>query len=136
MNTRDLNLATGMIEPAERTVGGITLRPFSYGSMQLAYMLNLSLFTEEEGADPDDAEMQRQVVTFAWMQSAPIDEVVDAILSKSVEGRVLRYSLNITFDQIPHLIGEIRRIGEMVAASNVRAESRYGNDTETPPGKS
>ena len=136
MSPRDHQLATGMIEPAARHVGSIQLRPFSYGSMQLAYLLKLSLFTDEAANEPDDCEKQRQIVTFAWMQSAPLDEVIDAVQSGSVEPAVLRYSLGVTFDMIPGLLDEINRIGEMISASNVRVESRHGTDTEVAPGKS
>ncbi len=79
MRNRNDYLATAMIEPGERQIGGIKLRPFSYGSMQLAYLFKLSLFTGEGDTEQTDEEKQRQIVTFAWMQSAPIDEVVAAV---------------------------------------------------------
>jgi len=136
MNNRNHHLATAMIEPAERQIGGIKLRPFSYGSMQLAYLFKLSLFTGEGDTEPTEAEKQRQIVTFAWMQSAPIDDVVAAVHDGSAENRVLKFSLGITFDTIPELMAEINRIGEMVSASNVRAESKYPSSENDAPGKS
>ena len=136
MRNRNDYLATAMIEPAERQIGGIKLRPFSYGSMQLAYLFKLSLFTGEGDTEQTDEEKQRQIVTFAWMQSAPIDEVVAAVHDGSAETRVLRFSLGITFDTIPELMAEINRIGEMVSASSVRAESKYPSSEDDAPGKS
>ena len=138
MNQRDQQLAMGMIEPQTKNVAGIKLRPFSYGSMQLAYMLKLSLFTDEskEDGEPDDEEKQRQIVTFAWMQAAPLDEVIDTVHDGTVKSKVLRFSLGISFDMIPGLLAEINRIGNMIAASGLRIESRHPSDTEEAPGKS
>ena len=128
-----------MIEPGERRIGDIKLRPFSYGSMQLAYLFKLSLFTgegEEGAGEIEDSEKQRQIVTFAWMQSAPLDEVVAAVHDGSAESRVLKFSLGITFDLIPELMSEINRIGEMVSASSVRVESKHPSGEDDAPGKS
>jgi hypothetical protein len=136
MNDRNHQLAAAMIDPGERRIGGIKLRPFSYGSMQLAYLFKLSLFTGEGETEPSEAEKQRQIVTFAWMQSAPLDEVVSAVHDGSAENRVLRFSLGITFDTIPELMAEINRIGEMVSASNVRVESKHPSGEDDAPGKS
>ena len=136
--SRESLLSAGMMEPAERTVHGIRLRPFSYGSIQLAYMLDLTLFTDDA---PElalsDAETQRQIVSFAWLQSAPEAEVVNAVIEKRTEECILRYALGIPFSAIPELLDEVTRIASMIRASNVRVESRHKpSSEEEPPGKS
>ena len=139
MKDREHNLALGMIDNGERQIGGIKLRPFSFGSMQLAYLFKLSTFTrgkDDPPLDIDDMEEQRQIMTFAWMQSADEDEIADAIRDDTVERCVLKFSLKITFDLIPELMDEINRIGEMVSASSVRVESKYPSSDEEAPGKS
>jgi hypothetical protein len=190
MNARENKLASGMIDDRERRIGNLKLRPFSFGSMQLAYMLNLTLFTggkeedldvefaDDEECDPDsdwktdrksqpvnggvasetdeepddeseeepgkilkpveldEAETQRQIITFAWMQSAPLDEVVAAVLDGTAERCVLKFAFGITFEMIPVLMAEINRISAMVAASSVRVESKYPSDEGDAPGKS
>ncbi len=139
MNDRELKLATGMIDNGERRIGGIMLRPFSFGSMQLAYLFKLSTFTRGKDDPPlelDDVEEQRQIMTFAWMQSADEDEIADAMRDDTVERCVFKFSLKITFDLIPGLMAEINRIGEMVAASSVRVESKYPSREDDAPGKS
>jgi hypothetical protein len=139
MNDREHNLALGMIDNGERRIGGIKLRPFSFGSMQLAYLFKLSTFTRGKDEPPlelDDVEEQRQIMTFAWMQSADEDEISDAIRDGTVERSVLKFSFGITFDMLPALMTEINRIGEMVAASSVRVESKYPSSDEDAPGKS
>lgn len=139
MKDREHNLALGMIDNGERQIGEIKLRPFSFGSMQLAYLFKLSTFTrgkDDPPLDIDDMEEQRQIMTFAWMQSANEDEIADAIRDDTVERCVLKFSLKITFDLIPELMDEINRIGEMVSASSVRVESKYPSSDEEAPGKS
>jgi hypothetical protein len=139
MNDREHQLALGMIDNGERRIGGIKLRPFSFGSMQLAYLFKLSTFTRGKDDPPlelDDVEEQRQIMTFAWMQSADEDEIADAMRDGTVERCVFKFSLKITFDLIPGLMAEINRIGEMVAASSVRVESKYPSNEDDAPGKS
>lgn len=139
MNDREHQLALGMIDNGERRIGGIRLRPFSFGSMQLAYLFKLSTFTRGKDDPPlelDDVEEQRQIMTFAWMQSADEDEIADAMRDGTVERCVFKFSLTITFDLIPGLMAEINRIGEMVAASSVRVESKYPSNEDDAPGKS
>ena len=139
MNDREHQLALGMIDNGERRIGGIKLRPFSFGSMQLAYLFKLSTFTRGKDDPPlelDDVEESRQIMTFAWMQSAGEDEISDAIKNDTVERCVLKFSFGVTFDMLPGLMAEINRIGEMVAASSVRVESKYSSSEDDAPGKS
>lgn len=139
MNDREHQLAMGMIDKGERRIGPIRLRPFSFGSMQLAYLFKLSTFTRGKDDPPlelDDVEESRQIMTFAWMQSADEDEISDAIKNDTVDRCVLRFSLGVTFDMLPALMVEINRIGEMVAASSVRVESKYPSSEDDAPGKS
>jgi hypothetical protein len=139
MNDREHNLALSMIDNGECRIGGIKLRPFSFGSMQLAYLFKLSTFTRGKDEPPlelDEVEEQRQIMTFAWMQSADEDEISDAIRDGTVERCVLKFSFGITFDMLPALMAEISRIGEMVAASSVRVENKYPSHEDDAPGKS
>ena len=139
MNDREHQLAMGMIDKGERRIGPIRLRPFSFGSMQLAYLFKLSTFTRGKDDPPlelDDVEESRQIMTFAWMQSADEDEISDAIKNDTVDRCVLRFSFGVTFDMLPALMAEINRIGEMVAASSVRVESKYPSNEDEAPGKS
>lgn len=139
MNDREHNLALGMIDNGERRIGNIKLRPFSFGSMQLAYLFKLTTFTRQKGDPPlelDDVEESRQIMTFAWMQSADEDEISDAIKNDTVHRCVLKFSFGVTFDMLPALMDEINWIGEMVAASSVRVESKYPSSDDDAPGKS
>lgn len=139
MNDRELQLATGMIDSGERRIGNLKLRPYTMGSMQLAYLLKLTMFTRGKDDPPlelDDLEEQRQIMAFAWMQSADEDDIADAVRDGTVDRCVLKFSLNVTFDMLPGLMAEINRINAMLAASSVRVESKYPSREDDAPGKS
>ncbi len=139
MNDRELQLATGMIDNGERRIGSLKLRPYTMGSMQLAYLLKLTMFTrgkDDPPLDLDDLEEQRQIMAFAWMQSADEDDIADAIRDDTVDRCVLKFSLNVTFDMLPGLMAEINRINAMLAATSVRVESKYPSSGDDAPGKS
>lgn len=139
MNDRELQLATGMIDSGERRMGNLKLRPYTMGSMQLAYLLKLTMFTRGKDDPPlelDDLEEQRQIMAFAWMQSADEDDIADAVRDDTVDRCVLKFSLNVTFDMLPGLMAEINRINAMLAASSVRVESKYPSREDDAPGKS
>jgi len=139
MNDRELQLATGMIDSGERRIGNLKLRPYTMGSMQLAYLLKLTMFTRGKDDPPlelDDLEEQRQIMAFAWMQSADEDDIADAVRDDTVDRCVLKFSLNVTFDMLPGLMTEINRINAMLAASSVRVESKYPSNEDDAPGKS
>jgi hypothetical protein len=126
-------IALGMIESESKTIGGIKMRPFSIGSRQIADLLNISMIY---GESVSEIELQRQINSFVWMQSAPVDEVADAIANNTAGKAALVYALGIEFHRLPEIITEIERIGKQIAANEIRVESKYKSDEETPPGKS
>jgi hypothetical protein len=126
-------IALGMIESESKTIGGIKMRPFSIGSRQIADLLNISMIY---GESVSEIELQRQINSFVWMQSAPVDEVAEAIANNTAGKAALVYALGIEFHRLPEIITEIERIGKQIAANEIRVESKYKSDEETPPGKS
>lgn len=136
-DTREDLLASSMLEQETRNVCGYKLRPFSYGSLQIAYKLNLTLFTGGSESNISDADIQRQISTFVWMQASPQDKVIEAVLNGSADMEALRFSLGIEFKDIPHLLAEVNRISEQVSANDVRVESKDKDtgDSISPPGK-
>jgi hypothetical protein len=136
METRDQLIGQGMIEANSKTIGGIKLRAFSYGSLQIAYLLGLTMFTGD-GNDLSEIELQRQISTFVWMQSAPLEDVVAAVTNNTAGQSALTYSLGIDFSNLSEMLAEIERIGAQVAANEVRVESKHKLTSEDePPGKS
>ena len=124
-----------MIEANSKTIGGIKMRPFSIGSKQVADLLNLTIFSGGEATS--EIELQRQINTFVWMQSAPLNDVAEAVANNSAGKAALIYSLGIELAHLPDIIAEIERIGKQVAANEVRVESKHKSSKEDePPGKS
>ena len=74
------NLDT-FVEPPP-SAGGLTLRPFSAGTLTLCRSLGLTMITgatkEQIEAMPAD-EKQRQLTTFLFIQSQPLDVVKKAV---------------------------------------------------------
>lgn len=126
-------IALGMIESESKTIGGIKMRPFSIGSRQIADLLNISMIY---GESVSEVELQRQINTFVWMQSAPVEQVAEAIANNTAGKEALVYALGIEFNRLPEIITEIERIGKQIAANEIRVESKYKSEEETPPGKS
>jgi hypothetical protein len=126
-------IALGMIESESKTIGGIKMRPFSIGSRQIADLLNISMIY---GESVSEIELQRQINSFVWMQSAPVEQVAEAIANNTAGKEALVYALGIEFHRLPEIITEIERIGKQIAANEIRVESKYKSDEETPPGKS
>lgn len=125
-----------MIEATSKTIGGFKMRPFSLGSKQVADLLGLSMFTGN-GGNLSEIELQRQINTFVWMQSAPLDDVANAVADNTAGKAAFVYSLGIDINKMPEIIAEIERIGQQVAANEVRVESKHKSIKEDePPGKS
>jgi hypothetical protein len=136
METRDQLIGQGMIEANSKTIGGIKLRAFSYGSLQISHLLGLTIFTGNSD-DLSEIELQRQISTFIWMQSAPLEDVVAAVTNNTAGQAVLTYSFGIDFYNLSDIFAEIERIGQQVAANEVRVESKHKlTGEDEPPGKS
>jgi hypothetical protein len=134
---RQTTLAHSMIEQESKTVAKYKVRSFSYGSLQLAYLLNLTLFTGAIQSEMSESEIQRQISTFVWMQSAPQDEVIHAVTNGGAGTEVLKFALTIDLKDLPELLAEVNKIGDQISANEVRVESKHkSTEEEAPPGKS
>jgi hypothetical protein len=90
-----------------------------------------------DGNDLSEIELQRQISTFVWMQSAPLEDVVAAVTNNTAGQSALTYSLGIDFSNLSEMLAEIERIGAQVAANEVRVESKHKlTGEDEPPGKS
>ena len=97
-------------EGASGACGAITLRPFSWGTMNLCRVLRLVTFTgtkaEREALAPERA--QYELAAFAWMQSAPLDVVAEAEAAGTVEAQVKRFVWGLEIAQLPQIIAEVK----------------------------
>lgn len=137
MNDREQLLSAAMVEPSEVEILGLKLRPFTYGTMLLAHMLDLPLVRGAEVEDFSEADIHRQISTFAWMQSVAPGEVTKAIRDKTVETQALEFAmLQMTPSRIEGIMAHLAVVAAMVQAATVRAESRHKGSEEDAPGKS
>ena len=58
---REQLLSAAMVEPSEVEILGLRLRPFTYGTMLLAHMLDLPLVRGAEVEDFSEADIHRLV---------------------------------------------------------------------------
>ena len=139
MSERSEALADGMLD-GPKEVAGIELRPFTLGSLQAARKLGLRMFAE----DPSDEEIEpgqeeREMVAFAWIQSAPLSEVLGS-LRKGVDvawEKIDEFSWSLDMDRFQLFSQELEKLGMMVGETIVEVVPKdQGGKDETPPGKS
>lgn len=136
MDREDL-LAVAMLEPiAEKCGNHLRLRPFTIGSMQMAYLLGISAVTNKD-AEIDDAEKIRQKCAIAWMQSRPESEVWESVKNSTWTEEIFNFAMALPVGALEEIESEIERIETLIGASAVRVESKHTPTTEEdPPGKS
>jgi len=123
-------------DPTPAMVGGNRLRPFSLGTLNLCRQLKLTLFTDAQADEAlSEEERQRQIAAFAWMQSAPLKEVLHAVRAGTWQEAVAEFEFNLSVDTIPSLIAEISRIATLAAAAAVEVVPKPGGgeDRDAPP---
>lgn len=134
---REELLDAGILD-GPRSIEGIKLRAFSFGSLQLCRVLKLTLFTEEADpyAEEDEGEDQRQLVAFAWLQSEPLDEVLEAVADGTAEAKILKFSFTLDLSNLTPLMNEVNRISSGISAAAFEAHPKHKGSTDSPPGKS
>lgn len=118
-----------------KTIGGLKLRPFTFGTLDACERLGLSLFTTQTGtAGLTNAEVMRQMVAFAWVQTQPPEAVVEAFMEGQAERQIELFKHTLELSAIDALVAEVTRIGEAVKAVSVEVASKPSKGSqETPP---
>jgi len=123
-------------DSAPTHAAGCRLRPFSLGTLNLCRQLKLTLFTDPQADEHlSEEERQRQIAAFAWMQSAPLKDVLAAVRVGTWQDAVAEFEFNLSVDTIPSLIAEISRIASLAAAAAVEVVPKPGGeqDRDAPP---
>jgi len=133
-DTRTEQLEAAFAEDDATEVGSLRLRPFSLGTLNVCRQLGLTLFLDDE-TKLSDEEKQRQIVAFAWAQSAPLTEVLKALRTGNAEDRIARFAFRMEVNDLPGLMQEIQRIAELAAAAAVEVTPKPGpdGDEDAPP---
>ncbi len=135
-DTRSTALEAAFAEPAGETtkVGSLHLRPLSLGTVNVCRQLGLSLFLDED-VEIDDTERQRQIVAFAWVQSAPLSVVLAALRNDTAIDCIAEFEFQLEVGDLPALIAEIQRVSKLAAAAVVDVAPKPGHTGEdgAPP---
>lgn len=118
-----------------RTIAGLKLRPFSFGTLEACEKLKLSLFMDSNaGSELSAGEIRRQICSFAWVQSADPETVCDAMTDGTAEKLINRFQFALGIDCIDELVAEVTRIASAVKSVSVEVMPKptRGNE-ETPP---
>lgn len=118
-----------------RTIAGIKLRPFSFGTLEACERLRLTLFMDANAAQElSPGEIRRQICSFAWVQSADPETVCDAMTDGTAEKLINRFQFSLGVECIDELVAEVTRIASAVKSVSVEVMPKptRGNE-ETPP---
>jgi hypothetical protein len=116
------------LDPDTLEVAGLCLRPFSIGTFNLIQRLGIKL----EG-NQTDAEQMRNLAALAWIQSAPISEVLKSVHSGKADEAIDAFMFSIDLSRVGELSDELNRIGEQVAKASFGVEPKPGDKEESTP---
>lgn len=112
----------------------LKLRPFSIGTLNLCRRLKLTLFTgDAKDADLSDDDKLNQLATFAWMQSAPIPEVLKHTREGTHAAQVDEFAFGLSMESLSELTQQIARLAKQSAAAVVKVEPKKGAKKEDEP---
>lgn len=117
------------------SIGALKLRPFSIGSMTACRKLGLTLFTGSEDSVSEE-EVQRQIVAFAWIQTAPLELVQSSIRNGTAQDQIDRFEFQLVPSDLKRLESEINRISRLAAAAAVEVVSKSVPADPDEPGNS
>jgi hypothetical protein len=116
----------------EQQIGKLRLRPFTIGTLSICRQLKLTMFIGSEEGTPE-LDQQRQIMAFAWAQSAPLGEVLRCIRTGKWVEAVEEFEFEIEPSQVNEIVAEINRISQSVKAAAVEVEEKPGHGTENAP---
>jgi hypothetical protein len=116
------------LDPDTLEVAGLRLRPFSIGTFNLLQRLKIQI----DGDVPEEDQM-RNLAALAWIQSAPIPEVLKAVHSGKADEAIDAFMFQIDLSRVGELSAELNRIGEQVAAASFGIEAKPGDKEESTP---
>ena len=116
------------LSPDTLEVAGLRLRPFSIASFHLMQRLGIALDGKQT-----DAEQMRNLAALAWIQSAPIPEVLKAVHTGKADEAIDAFMFTIDLSRVGELSAELNRIGEQVSAASFSVEPKPGDTEEQQP---
>jgi hypothetical protein len=117
----------------EKMVGGLKLRPLTFGSKAACDQMGLTMFTSGE-TPTEQAEVERQLVAFAWMHTEPLSEVITALRNGTAEAAAFEFGFAVDLGDAKALTAEIERIAAASVRNSVDVEPRPGSGRDDAPG--
>lgn len=138
--TREQNLAAAFLEKGFQ-IGDFKFRPFGAMTLEYCKMMRLTMFVEDQGGDDEKDKLAddgaiRQIVAFAWLQSAPLDDVIDHLDAQTWERAVKRYGLELPVTVLTELSRKITASAVRVNAAAVEVVPKPGakdEERDAPP---
>lgn len=132
-----------MIDPAPHA-GPLKLRPFSAGTLTLCRKLKLTMIlgSAEDKAALSDEEKQRQLTTFLFIQSAPVETVKRAAklaredLAAFEDQYLLDFELNLPVGAMTQAVEQLAAGIEKIGAAQFETVPRDGGGSvqdKAPP---
>ena len=115
-------------------IEGLTLRPFSLRSRLNCMALGLTMFTEVDGPELSQLQLEEQVLALTWERSEPLAVVRKAIDAGTAWDAIWEFGDSLPPAALPKLISEINRVAAEVRANSVEVIPRPGGDDKDAPG--
>jgi len=116
------------LSPDMLEVAGLKMRPFSIGSFHLMQRLGITI-----DGTLSEADQMRNLAAVAWLQSAPIADVLRAVHTGKSDEAIDAFMFSIDLSRVGELSAELNRIGEQVSAASFSVESKPGEKEENIP---
>ena len=117
------------LSPDTLEVAGLKMRPFSIGSFHLMQRLGITI-----DGTLSESDQMRNLAAIAWLQSAPIPDVLRAVHTGKADEAIDGFMFAIDLSRVGELSAELNRIGEQVSAASFSVEAKPGDKEEqTPP---
>ena len=120
ISSRDHVNNQSMVAPAAKTIGGLTLRPLSLGSLEVLRQMNNAL----AAGDIDPEAMDTHTLTeYIWVHAAPVDEVLEVVYNRpsQIAKEVAKFAMGVTPTELRLLTGTLAADQAAVQAASVTA---------------
>lgn len=122
-----------LLEPSRKKLAGMEIRPFSAGSLRLARKLKLSIFDSVDPESLSVEERERQFYTFLYIQSQPVDTVLNAVRRPDFADVIERFAFEMPVDALPEIAAELNRVLAQAGSAVVEVHPRPGKPSGPPP---
>jgi hypothetical protein len=122
---REAALTKGFHGEGTAKLAGHELRPFTFGSFTLCRRLGLTLFTQDGAADElEEDEVMRQLAAFFWLQSQPVESVLQAVREGTAELSIDAFQFEIPVHALPAIMRRVNELSKLASDAAVEIEEK------------